>query len=180
MDSIFTKLLPSIEGLEGVLKDKVIACWELAKEEGGWSDEDLELIPFTLLIPDCPLNLFEHTEAVTRIALAACDVLSECAKFKSINRDYLLAGALLHDVGKLLEYQKTDEGIVKSKSGKLLRHPFSGVGLAVKIGLPDEVVHMIATHAREGDGSYRSLEAVIVHNADFTFCHGLKAVLGEK
>jgi len=178
--STFENLLPSLSELKGELKDKVIACWKLAQKEGGWSDGDLADIPFTLLLPDCPMNLFEHTEAVTQIAIAVYELLVRYPQFKSINYEHLLAGALLHDVGKLLEYKKTSEGVVKSRAGKLLRHPFSGAGLAMKVGLPDEVVHIIATHAKEGEGGYRSPESVIVHYADFTFFHGLKAILQEK
>jgi hypothetical protein len=29
-------------------------------------------------------------------------------------------------------------------------------------------MHMIAVHAGEGDGKWRSTEAVIIHHADFT------------
>ena len=56
---------------------------------------------------------------------------------------------------------------IKSSMGKLLRHPFSGAGLAMKHDLPDKVVHTIAVHAKEGDGGFRCPEAVIVHHADF-------------
>jgi len=34
-----------------------------------------------------------------------------------LNRDILLAGAILHDVGKLLEYEKSRGEFVKSKRG---------------------------------------------------------------
>ena len=95
-------------------------------------------------------------------------MLSDFYKDKvKIDRDILIAGAILHDVGKILEYTKEKNKIVKSKTGKLLRHPFSGSALAYQHDLSDEVVHMIATHAHEGDGGYRSVEAIIVHYADF-------------
>ena len=51
-----------------------------------------------------------------------------------VNRDYLIAGALLADVGKLLEFEIVDGKPVKSNYGKHIRHPFSGVGLAFKYG----------------------------------------------
>jgi len=34
--------------------------------------------------------------------------------------------------------------------GRYLRHPFSGVGLAFKHGVPEEVMHVIATHSKRG------------------------------
>jgi hypothetical protein len=70
-------------------------------------------------------------------------------------------------VGKLLEYEKVDGRAVQSDRGKSLRHPFTGVALAMECGVPDEVCHIIATHAAEGDLVKRTPEAFIVHHADF-------------
>lgn len=85
-----------------------------------------------------------------------------------VNMDVLLSGAILADVGKLLEYEKDSNGkVVQGKYGKYLRHPFSGVSLAEKCGVPAEVCHIIASHAHEGDLVKRSTEAWIVHYADF-------------
>jgi hypothetical protein len=81
--------------------------------------------------------------------------------------DVLIAGAILADVGKLLEYEKKDGRIVQGKYGKYLRHPFSGVSLAEACGVPPEVCHIIAAHAGEGNHTKRSVEAYIVHHADF-------------
>jgi len=169
MKAEITKLFPEIEQIKDEkLRAKVVSTWEEAIEEGGWRTEDLETIPFTLLIPECKINLITHTRAVTRTALQIASVLSDFYKEKvEINFDFLIAGAILHDVGKILEYAKESGKVVKSKTGKLLRHPFSGSALAYKHGLSEEVIHMIATHAREGDGGYRSIEAMIIHYADF-------------
>jgi 23S rRNA maturation-related 3'-5' exoribonuclease YhaM len=80
----------------------------------------------------------------------------------------LIAGAILADVGKLLEYEKDETGASKqSARGKYLRHPFTGVGLCMECGLPDAVSHIVATHAGEGNLVTRSTEAYIVHHADF-------------
>jgi putative nucleotidyltransferase with HDIG domain len=150
------------------LRNKTVDVWLEALERGGWKVSDLERIPFTLLIPDCPVNIIDHTRGVTQVAIESARVLK---KFNgdtySIDDDILVSGGLLHDVGKILEYANMPDGIRKSVTGKLLRHPFSGAGLAMKHDLPDKVVHMIAVHAKEGDGGYRCPEAVIVHHADF-------------
>ncbi|HEX9654790.1 MAG TPA: HD domain-containing protein, partial [bacterium] len=84
-----------------------------------------------------------------------------------VNRDHLVAGALLADVGKLYEYDKKDGKVVKSKHGQYLRHPFSGVGLCFKYNIPEEVMHIVAVHSKEGDHFRRSPEAIILHHADF-------------
>jgi hypothetical protein len=49
----------------------------------------------------------------------------------------------------------------------MLRHPVSGAAFAYKFGLPQEVVHIIAAHSKEGDGLRRTVEAIIVNHADF-------------
>jgi len=85
-----------------------------------------------------------------------------------VNMDVLIAGAILADVGKMLEYVLDDQGnAVQGTYGKYLRHPFSGVSLAEECGVPPEVCHIIAAHAHEGDLVSRTTEAYIVHHADF-------------
>ena len=45
-----------------------------------------------------------------------------------VNMDVLISGAILADVGKLLEYVLDKDGnAVQGSYGKYLRHPFSGV-----------------------------------------------------
>ena len=88
-----------------------------------------------------------------------------------IDMDTVIAGAILADVGKLLEYENVDGKTRQSKRGELLRHPFTGVALAMECGVPDAVCHIIAAHAAEGDLVKRTTEAYIVHHADFmAFC----------
>jgi putative nucleotidyltransferase with HDIG domain len=163
------KLLPEIAQIkDDSLRDKVVSTWQEAIEKSGWQIDQLEAVPFTLLIPDCKVNLIDHTRAVTQTALKVAGVLLDSYGDQvSINLDILIAGSILHDVGKVLEYSRQGNRVVKSQTGKLLRHPFSGTGLAYKHGLPLEVIHMIATHAKEGDTGHRTTEAMIVHYADF-------------
>jgi hypothetical protein len=55
----------------------------------------------------------------------------------------------------------------QSQRGRYLRHPFTGVALAMACGVPDRVCHIIAAHADEGNLVKRTTEAYIVHHADF-------------
>ncbi len=169
MKDNLVKIFPEFNMIKNEeLREKTIAVWEEAIESGGWKVYDLEKMPFTLLIPNCPVNIIQHTRGVTHVAIEAAKKMRQFNNnVYQIEDDILIVGGLLHDVGKILEYAKTPDGIKKSPMGKLLRHPFSGAGLAMKHGLPDKVVHMIAVHAKEGDDGYRCPEAVIVHHADF-------------
>jgi putative nucleotidyltransferase with HDIG domain len=101
-------------------------------------------------------------------------------KFR-MNNDLLVAGALLHDVGKLVEYEKAPDGkTVKSQLGRDLRHPFSGTVIALRNGCSSAIGHIIANHAHEGDGTLRSPEGVLVNKADFMNFEGIKSFLGMK
>ncbi|MFQ6082360.1 MAG: HDIG domain-containing metalloprotein [Candidatus Aminicenantia bacterium] len=150
------------------LREKALNIWEYAIERNQWRMEDLLDMPFTLLIENPPANILTHTKAVTLTSLKIAEVMIDTYRERvNINQDYLIAGALLHDVGKLFEFKKEKGKFVKSQSGKMLRHPISGAALAYKFDLPDEIVHIIAAHSKEGDTVKRSIEAVIVHHADF-------------
>ena len=141
------------------LKNKVIDVWNEAANRGNWNS--IEDAPFTLLIENSG-KLTDHTKRITNIAKAVYDQRQE-----NLNLDYLIAGALLHDVGKLLEYVKEGGKYVKGEYGKKFRHPVSGALLAKELGLPDEIVLIIYAHSHEGDNIKRSPEAVIVNHSDF-------------
>jgi len=157
------------------LREVTIEVWHKAMEKGKWSFEDLEEMPFTLLIKGTPVNIIKHTRAVTLCSVRIADVLLEkYGEQISLNRDILLSGALLHDVGKLFEYEKKNGEFVKSREGELLRHPISGAAFASRFDVPDEVLHIIAAHSKEGDGARKTVEAVIVNHADFVNFESLK------
>lgn len=162
-------LIPEFQLIEDAeLQDLTFKVWVEAIQEGRWTIEDLQDMPFTLLIPRTPVNIIQHTRAVTRCSLQIADVLiAEYQDKISLNRDFLLSGALLHDVGKLFEYEREQGAFRKSRNGELLRHPISGAAFAGRYDIPQEVIHIIAAHSKEGDGARRTVEAVIVNHADF-------------
>ena len=150
------------------LREKTTRCWERAFELSPLLPEDLNKIPFTLLVPNCPTTFMEHKRCVVHIARRAAESMTEfMGNALPIDLDTVIAGAILADVGKLLEYENKDGKTVQSQRGELLRHPFTGVSLAMECGVPDAVCHIIAAHAAEGDLVKRTTEAYIVHHADF-------------
>ncbi len=117
-------------------------------------------------------GLLEHTVSVAGI----CRVLS--AHYEGVNADLLLAGALLHDVGKVHElsyegaFDYTDEG-------RLLGHLYMGAeyvgGVCASLpGFPPEkamlLKHMILSH--HGELEYgspkrpKTLEAILLHHVE--------------
>lgn len=163
------KLWPELTWIESKeLREKVAQCWEMALEQSPLSASDLESIPFTLLVPNCPTTFMQHKRCVVHIARRSAEAMRAfMGDALQIDTDVVVAGAILADVGKLLEYELRDGKAVQSARGELLRHPFSGVALAMQCGVPDEVCHIIAAHAAEGDLVKRTTEALIVHHADF-------------
>jgi putative nucleotidyltransferase with HDIG domain len=163
------KLWPELEWIENPeLREQVTQTWVVSMERSPLDPVDLERIPFTLLVPDCPATFMEHKRCVVHIAKRSAESMEEfLGKALPIELDVVIAGAILADVGKVLEYEKVDGVAVQSARGKALRHPFTGVAVAMECGVPDEVCHIIATHAAEGHLVTRSTEAWIVHHADF-------------
>jgi 3'-5' exoribonuclease len=121
-------------------------------------------------------GLLEHTLSVAGI----CDRLAEHYREQgvTVDRDLLLTGALLHDLGKVRELSGP-RGTTYTTSGRLLGHIVLGIEIvgregASVAGLDPErlllVQHLIASH--QGKPEWDSprvpqlLEALILHYAD--------------
>ena len=166
--AVFSEILNKIKDKDIV--EKTLSAFVMAAETGGWSDfSDIEKIPFTLLTDTKGISFLEHTIAVTKGAEGLAKALISTYKKMpfEINFDYLYAGGLLHDVGKLIEIEYRDGVYVKSYKGKCARHPVSGAIVAAKVGLCDEIINIIANHAKEGEGRPQRIETVLIHQADF-------------
>jgi putative nucleotidyltransferase with HDIG domain len=170
MREIISKLWPEIQWIEKPkLREQVTQTWVKALERSPLKPEDLNKIPFTLLVPNCPVTFMEHKRCVVHIARQSAEAMQQfMGRALAIDMDTVIAGAILADVGKLLEYELGPDGKSRqSERGEALRHPFTGVALALECGVPDEVCHIIAAHAAEGDLVKRTTEAFIVHHSDF-------------
>ena len=165
------KLWPELEWIKDKdLREQTAKTWQLALERSVLKPDDLNKIPFTLLCgPDLKVSFMDHKRSVVHIAKDAGNTINSMYKGElTANMDVLIAGAILADVGKLLEYVMDENGkAIQGVYGKYVRHPFSGVSLAEECGVPEEVCHIIATHAGEGNMVKRTTEAYVVHHADF-------------
>ena len=173
------KLLQALPELTWVsddgLREKCIDAWMDGMRQGGWTVEDLSRLPFVIdELKDCPVLLIDHVRNVTYTAAVICDAMTErYGGCKKPDRDTVVAGALLHDIGKLLEYTKCGDGYGFSEYGKYVRHPAAGAIIAAENGLPQEIVHIIVTHSFEGERSMQTPESYIVKNADWLNFHYL-------
>lgn len=165
------RIWPELDWIrDNELREKTAKTWEIALERSVLVPDDLEKIPFTLKAgPDLKVSFMAHKRCVVHIAKeSGKKIQSFFGDELPVDMDVLISGAILADVGKLVEYELDEKGkAVQGKYGKYLRHPFSGVSIAEECGVPPEVCHIIAAHAAEGDLVKRSAEAYIVHHADF-------------
>ncbi|MCD6579722.1 HD domain-containing protein [bacterium] len=149
------------------IREKTIIAFIKAIEESKWTPEEVDKLPFTLLIKAPGMTLINHIRSVTGMARSVAKVFNEHYE-KQLNMDYIISGALLHDVGKFVEYTKDDNGkVIVSHKGKLIRHPFYGSMIAYEAGLPSEIINIIALHSKEGEKNKRTPEAIIIHHCDF-------------
>ena len=170
MTTQLTDIIPEFSAIEDeALRSKVLAVWKDAMHMGEWTVEELQGLPFTLLVEDVDITFPEHVSVVCRLCIAMEEVLRDAYGDRyNIDRDTLIAGALLADVGKLLEFNKVDGEYQWASTYQYLRHPFTGVGLCFKHDIPEAVMHIVATHSWEGDKFKRRPESIIFHHADFT------------
>ncbi len=104
-------------------------------------------------------GLVIHTKNVTELAIKIADFVTQ--KYCEINKDYVIAGALLHDLMRVFDFRKKGRSyeIVR----KLIPHEeLIGCELYAR-NFPEEVVHIVLNHLKPDS---LILEAMIVHFAD--------------
>src|SRR5213595_41499 len=141
------KLFPSLMKIkQKSLREKVAAVWNEAIITGcggkGWTFAELRAVKFTLLAGDIDMKFVEHLNSCALQCIAIADVLKRAFRCSiPIQRDYLIAGALLADVGKPLEYDKDASGkVVQGKFENKVRHPFSAAAPPNKNDIPGKVM----------------------------------------
>jgi putative nucleotidyltransferase with HDIG domain len=116
-------------------------------------------------------GLVEHTIQVAELALKITEV---CEETNDIDKDLIIAGALLHDVGKINCYEfQPDNSIGFTETYSLQNHVFNGGVLCaqeIQSEHLNQILHIIASHHQRQDwGSPvepRNIEAWIIHYAD--------------
>ena len=119
-----------------------------------------------------PGGLARHCYEMGRIALTMCEL------FPNIDRDLLLTGVFLHDVGKLEEMSQ-DLLVEYTRVGKLIGHLELGAEMVRKRmnaieGFPEllrvQILHCILSHHGElANGSAvvpKTLEAIVLYHCD--------------
>lgn len=163
--------LPILEQISNeTLRRQVVDAWTLALQLNGF--DRISAIPGSGMPGTSELgNQLHHILAVAYNSCSLFDNLERIYGVKlGIDRELLIAGAVLHDVGKAYEYCPENLERWKNRvhqTGMLnVRHPAYGAYIALTVGLPEEVVHVCSCHSLEGRYVQRSVYATIVHYAD--------------
>jgi putative nucleotidyltransferase with HDIG domain len=164
--------LPEVAFIKNAeLRGKVVEAWAYALAESSFdriTSLPAEGNPGVFLMKRG--TQADHLRGVTRVALSIADEFLQAFPEADIDRDVVIAGGLVHDVGKPWEFDPfnrkkwTDD---PSRAGlPSLRHPVYGIYVCFAVRMPEEVTHIVLAHSFEGDYLVRSLEALIVHRAD--------------
>jgi len=148
---------------EATLRERVRDCWVRACEDA--DVDDLGAVPWlpptqrALDITD--ESLVGHVQDVVAGSRGLADAL-ERSRGAAVDRDLLVAGALVHDVSKLYEFDGHDA----TRIYDLLGHPYYGVHAVAAAGLPVEYAHIVLSHTSRTTVEPAFLEAELIRRAD--------------
>lgn len=110
-------------------------------------------------------GLIEHTYSVTLMCISLAGALEKAYRQK-LDMDSLIAGALLHDIGKLWGLRKRGGRWEENES--TMDHAVIGSAELYSRGFPEKVIHMVSSSHSEPDGIIppQTLEALILHTVD--------------
>jgi len=161
---VFIQMAELIEDKE--LREKVIALIRDTKLSNPkfkkYTREELEKVrtPFVVGNVAVEREIVVHTVAVVNMCLGLAAAIEQSYGIP-VKRDILLAGAIVHDLMKAFEWKDGKH------TGILLDHSVLGAAELYVRGFPEEVIHLVASHAGEKSTTPpRTLEALILHYAD--------------
>lgn len=164
---------PELDAIEDDdLRTGVVRAWATAIEENDVSD--LAAVPWfpptqaVLGLDD--EYLVAHVRDVTACAVALAETLLD-RRDVDLSLDTVVAGALVHDVSKLAEFDGTDETPVYD----LLGHPYYGVHVVARAGLPVELAHVVLSHSNRTAVEPATIAAELVKRADEVAASAIRA-----
>ena len=140
-------------------RDKVVEAHALALSETEFERASRKCAPGQLRHAG---NAARHAGRPLRVAWRAWPWPSPMDWKRSWGRsastgDVLLAGGLCHDVGKPYEFSPRNIARWQAEPGAAgfpsVRHPGYGVHLALTVGLPEAIVHIVGAHSMHAEGS---------------------------
>jgi putative nucleotidyltransferase with HDIG domain len=176
---ILMKQLPLINRIsDGNLRDLVIEVWTRLWRQSPYGDIG-EVPNYTRELSCGDETLVRHTNAVAKMSEAIAREFQQ-AYAVSLNYDTLLAGALLHDVDKLVLYGRQGDSVQLAELGRKVTHGEYGALVAEQVGLPREVVNIIAGHSFiQRKTLPATIEAVLIASCDEANFQSFRLMSGE-
>ena len=174
------KQLPLINRIsDGNMRGLVIEVWVRLWRQSPYGDIS-EVPNFTRELSSGDETLIRHTDAVVKMSQAAAREFQEVYG-ASLNYDNLLAGAILHDVDKLVLYGRQGDSVELTELGRKVTHGEYGALVAKQVGLPEQVVNIIASHSVvKRETLPASIEAVLVSCCDGAVFQSYRLMIGEE
>lgn len=143
------------------LRRAVVEIWEELWAMSPWTD--VNEVPTS---PEIPYPTVPHNQCVMAMALAVAESFEKFHGVK-VNRDHLIAGAILQDASKVVEFERGAGGKLESTPiGQLYPHAFWCAHLALQKGVPDAIVHVLLTHTPQAPKFPQTLEGKILYYVD--------------
>ncbi|WP_432826204.1 hypothetical protein [Dactylosporangium sp. CA-092794] len=139
------------------LRDAVVEIWQ---ELWAMSEYDRLLdVPVSVKIEYPQLR---HAQGVAAAAVAVADAWERVHDIR-LDRDVLIAGALLIDVSKLVETRRGPDGrATYTELGRSLPHATYAAHAALNRGVRLDVVHCILSHSPNGGKAPHTVEAQLL------------------
>ncbi len=123
------------------LRATVIAIWQEL-----WSKSEWKTLASLRVSPQIDYPHLPHNRSVVLIALAVADTFEQLHGI-AINRDHLIAAAILQDASKLVETRPKHDGTAEyTELGERFPHAFWGAHIALNHDLPHELAEVMLNH----------------------------------
>jgi len=150
------------------LREKVTAAWVTALSEVGcesFTDHRRSKNPIPGETSPRAEKLVPHIRDVTACVIGMINQLEDRIGV-GINQDETVAGALVHDISKLYEFD--DRGL-----DELIPHPHFAIYVLENAGLSTQIQHIALSHTESSRVEPVTIEAELVRLADLAALHGL-------
>jgi hypothetical protein len=129
------------------LRDLCVAQWRYVREHGDPVHTDIEKIP---VHPSLPAERYGGLASHIRGQMALSMTLVPTYKKEwgiDLDLDHFLACAVVHDSAKVIEFVRKDGALVATPG---FDHAYEGAKIALVVGFPGELAHMVAVHTYLG------------------------------
>jgi len=131
-----------------------------------YEPEDIEKIRTPFSVGGGPLvlrDVVNHTIAVVECCEKIANVFEKIFN-RRINKDVLIASAILHDLMKVYEY-KIENNEIRA-SGIKVDHSILAAMELYSRNFPEDIIHCVVSHLGNSTTPPKTMEAIILHYVD--------------